>query len=306
MFVKSEGLALDNFDLLSRLKSFLVTRGWTINDESVSTLQIQRGTNRFFSLRAFNNTLPDAPALPFGISGIALRGATGYELTGGFSGQPGRPALDEDMVLLPYGQKYVFLDDGYSCWVAIEVAAGFWQHICFGRVIASAQTTFFGGTLKMSNDVDTVLKQTNVPLASASSGSTCYVLNENTGGWAKWFNSRAETGDLATGHGLNNSFYGFPNYSLNGGNGILARARSAFSGLTMLVPIQFFGGQGGKWRYIGYLEYAFIVNMRELFAERTYTVGSKQYYVLPFGRKPEPFTHDSTAGKGLGIALRIA
>lgn len=306
MFVKSEGLALDVFDLLSRLKSFLSAQGWTINDESISTLQIQRGPNRFFSLRAFNNTLPDDPAFPFGIAGIALRGATGYELSGGFSGQPGRPELDEDMMLLPYGQKYVFLDDGYMCWVATEVAAGFWQHLCFGRVIAAAQTTFFGGSLKMSNDVNSVLKQTNVPLASASTGTTCYVLNEHTAGWAKWFNSDAQVGDLATTHGLNSSFYGFPNYSLNNGDGILARARSAFTGLTMLVPIQFFGGQGGKWRYIGNLEYAFIVNMRELFAERTYTVGSKQYYVLPFGKKPEPFHHDSTAGKGLGIALRIA
>ncbi|HHM5016618.1 TPA: hypothetical protein ACRMAA_002030 [Pseudomonas aeruginosa] len=306
MFVKSEGLALDVFDLLSRLKSFLSAQSWTINDDSGSTLQIQRGTNRFFSLRAFNNTQPDNPAIPFSIAGIALRGATGYDAMGGFAGQPGRPADDNDMMLLPYASKYVFLDDGYSCWVATEVAAGFWQHLCFGRIISSWQTTFLGGSLKMANDVDSVLKQTNVPLASASNGTTCFVQNEFTGGWAKWVNSDAQTGDLATGHGLNSSFYGFPNYSLNNSDGILARARSAFTGITMLVPIQIFGGQGGKWRYIGNLQNAFIVNFRELFAERTYTVGSKQYYVLPFGKKPEPFNHDSTAGKGLGIALRIA
>ncbi|MFU4390342.1 hypothetical protein [Pseudomonas paraeruginosa] len=306
MFVKSEGLALDEFDLLSRLKSFLAAQGWTINDDSGSTLQIQRGTNRFFSLRAFNNTQPDNPAIPFSIAGIALRGATGYDAMGGFAGQPGRPALNDDMMLLPYASKYVFLDDGYSCWLATEVAAGFWQHLCFGRIISSWQTSFFGGSLKMANDIDSVLKQTNVPLASASNGTTCFVLNEHTGGWAKWFNSDARVGDLATGHGLNSSFYGFPNYSLNNSDGILARARSAFTGITMLVPIQMFGGQGGKWRYIGNLQNAFIVNLRELFAERTYTVGSKQYYVLPFGKKPEPFNHDSTTGNGLGIALRIA
>lgn len=306
MFVKSEGLALDVFDLLSRLKSFLSANGWTINDDAGSALQIQRGTKRFFSLRAFNNTQPDNPAIPFPIAGIALRGATGYDALGGFSGQPGRPADDNDMMLLPYASKYVFLDDGYSCWLATEVAAGFWQHLCFGRIISSWQTSFFGGSLKMSNDVNSVLKQTNVPLASASNGTTCFVQNEFTGGWAKWFNSDAQVGDLATGHGLNSSFYGFPNYSLNNSDGILARARSAFTGITMLVPIQMFGGQGGKWRYIGNLQNAFIVNFRELFAERTYNVGSKQYYVLPFGKKPEPFNHESTTGKGLGIALRIA
>ncbi|MCM8742337.1 hypothetical protein [Pseudomonas koreensis] len=305
MFVKSEGLALDVFDLLSRLKSFLSAQGWTINDESMTTLQIQRGSNRFYSLRAFNNTWPGDPETEFPIAGIAIRGATGFDLAGGFSGQPGRPDDDNDMMLLPYASKYVFLDDGYSCWVATEVASGFWQHFCFGRIISSWQTSFFGGSLKMSDGVASILDQTNVPLASASNGTTCFVLNEHTGGWAKWFNSDAQVGDLATGHGLNSSFYGFPNYSLNNSDGILARARSAFTGITMLVPIQMFGGQGGKWRYIGSLQYAFIVNMRELFAERTYTVGSKQYYVLPFGKKPEPFNHDSTAGKGLGIALRI-
>lgn len=306
MFVKSEGLALDLYDLLSRLKSFLSAQGWTINDESVSTLQIQRGSNRFYSLRAFSNSWPDDPETEFPISGIALRGATGFDVSGGFSGQPGRPDDDYDMMLLPYASKYVFLDDGYMCWVATEVAAGFWQHLCFGRVISSWQTALFGGSLKMSDGVSSVLNQTNVPLASASNGTTCFVQNEYTGGWAKWFNSDAQVGDLATGHGLNSSFYGFPNYSLNNSDGILARARSAFTGITMLVPIQFYGGQGGKWRYIGNLQYAFIVNMRELFAERTYTVGSKQYYVLPFGKKPEPFNHNSTPGKGLGIALRIA
>ena len=172
MFVKSEGLALDLYDLLSRLKSFLAAQGWTINDESMTTLQIQRGSNRFYSLCAFNNTWPDDSETEFPISGIALRGATGFNAMGGFSGQPGRPDDDYDMMLLPYAQKYVFLDDGYSCWVATEVASGFWQHLCFGRIISSWQTSFFGGSLKMSTGVSSALDQTNVPLALPASCRT--------------------------------------------------------------------------------------------------------------------------------------
>lgn len=316
IFTRSTGLATGRVDLLGRLSTFLSANGWTINNDTTSgserILNISKvmGANKtiYFNFLTFSTS--DPAFHPNVITnnmeikdGIALRGSTGYSPVGQFNGQQGTTPSAGDMVIVPYGQHYYFFACTNFVVILIESTAGNWQQFMFGSTLTGdTGSAFFSGTIKYDNAASIAYSE---PLFWSTQNA--WMHNPATLDAVSWCPVRSgDTNNyIKSSHGDNSTTDEFPNYYV--GSGIIESARSVFGGLVIMNPINFFVYKSSdlKHHFLANLLDLHIVNFRDLYAAREYSVGVNKYQVFPFGAKPEPFVHGGPSF-GLGLAIRIA
>jgi hypothetical protein len=197
------GSATTTLDLLEKFRLFLIANGWTVNRNvaagSGREVCVSKGTS-YFNMRAYSNeAITVNGSSTAGKYGIALNGSDGYAGGSAWDRQPGYPlrtvstggdqahATLEVVANTANFPSYFFFAEGDCAYLELEVTAGQYQRLGFGKLDLFAPVTgdgrFFyatnythpvlaGTTAWLTNDMDQInYSHECVPFRSASYNS---------------------------------------------------------------------------------------------------------------------------------------
>lgn len=144
------GTATTTVDLLSKFRVFLIAQGWTVNRDvaagSGREVCVSKGTS-FFNMRAWNNeSIFINGSSTAGRTGISINGSDGFSSGATWDRQPGYPqrtsggGSDQASALMGLVTNtanfpnYFFFADATCAYLELEVTAGQYQRLGFGRL----------------------------------------------------------------------------------------------------------------------------------------------------------------------------
>lgn len=246
------GVASSPADLISKLGTFAAANGWTVSAATVGVVfrngDINVGVNTDASI-------------------IYLRGAVGYDSGAAWNAQPGASPqnISSNVGAGPYTAYHFFVgdeadSDHVHC--ALEIEAGIYRHISFGRVVPYGVIT--GGTY-----VDAVWWQsgvTNANLLQTSSHRHICRAAATTGGISGWAHLWCDYDSKTDNWQINNLGGAFPRTESLFGSCGPGLGACLFNALTLV------GGM--KW------------NLRTTLHPLEYAVGRPESLTTTVGRIP--------------------
>ena len=287
------GSSSDVLDLLDKLRVFAIAQGWTVDEWTSPDLHISKG-GRYFVLHGDTSAGSGGNVGPF----LQICGATGYSAVAAWNAQPGTsPSVETNGMPGPFTAYHFFAGASPDyLHVVVEVSAGVFKHFHigslspFGAIADGSYAT--GSRWQYNSGPDTNFPDHqnyhNYPFGCGTDDQLRgpSVLRVDTDGVSpKWnrFDSNYTTpaGYRATSVVLQStSFYSdvwrSPGYALFNGS------PNAFNGLTVLIPMPVFVERASaKFSPAGYVKDVRFVNMKNLTAGETLTIGTDQWLVFP-------------------------
>lgn len=284
------GSATDVYDLLSQLRDFIATVGWTENAwNGTDTLQVSNGTS-YWNLKAFDDLDANSNSISGGIGGdvsdpgIVLKGSTGFDAGLAWDNQPGDPGTDTALGAfsetdVPF---YWFFSDGSSyVHVVAKIRAEGYTHLQLGDLVKIGTWTggqYIAGTVLAANDniIDAVSFCGNTENGSATIRADIDGLTD------AWQNLGGQTARRLRG--------AFPRRAdpSNLMGRLAAAAPNDHNGRSPMWPMLMLLDRTGNfdnWSIGGYPPDMRYLNIRFIDPEEVVVVGADEWLVFPHGHK---------------------
>lgn len=283
------GTALDAPDLVSKIHTFLVANGFTLNQYvDGATYRCLRVTKngKFFNIYS-----------PVGAGGVGIYTSlsTGYTASDAISSQPDESSWSyTNPVTVPY-VAYHFFAEGLTFFCAIEWSTGKFRHLGIGEINKAG--TYVGGEFAVSTYWNQTTSRINSPslyhtslFSSGYGSSSAYpgCVRADIDGTPQYRYFDVAGSNTTKAHGFNGRPYSsgpnfFYNYSSNDPFDVSV---NNYNGRTILCPSYIFVHNNvSDWYYAGNVDNVRAVNMVELSPGQLITLGSDEWMVFPMSQK---------------------
>ena len=277
------GSANDVYDLLSQLRSFIATLGWTENAwNGTDTLQVSNGTS-YWNLKAVDNVDANSASISdFDAAhpGIVVKGSTGFDGGSAWDAQPNDPGTDTALGVftetdVPF---YWFFGDAGYVHVVARIRAERYTHLQLGDLVKIGTWTggqYLAGTVIAADDgnADALsfsgsFRDGSATIRADIDGLTNAWQNTGGGGSTRFcrgaFEAAAQAGNLM-GH-------------------LAAAAPNDWNGRSPMWPLLMMldrTGSADSYSIAGYPADMRYLNIRFIEPEETVVVGADEWLVFP-------------------------
>jgi hypothetical protein len=305
VYTKSTGIATDNVDLITKLRDFLVSNGFTLElyaDNIISSVNLGKRLHLSknsvyynFACSINNSTVSNTPTwTSAGISELA--GNCSLTFNSSLDWYVNNPEPDIAAAEIKTNSTYWFYVNDKNIIIVIKYAANKYTFLSLGE--ADSLT------------VDKIVYQSSSCQRTLSGGQLVKIplfKTLKTGFFKGFVYNEESTGDGRVNH-FNENINGGPTFYINtsNDNGIVNRSDNVFNGTSILMPIKYYIRSGSLTTPTFTFKKIFIVNFKNHTAEQNLNLGTNSYDVFPFYQKESPQVYTNTQSWGMGLAIKIA
>lgn len=311
IYTKTSGVALDENELLTFLKDFLILNGYNLelfSDNITTDLGYNLGKRLHMSKNSvfynFASNLNNSTSsnnsnyTSRSISEIACN----TSLTFNSSIDWFKNNVNEEISRAEIKENcnYFFYVNDKNIIIVIKYATNKYTFLSIGESnsYSSNKIIFQTGTSTTSFLTDRIK---TVPLFSRS--RTSYFINST---YYNFNNSRSSLNHYNT---LSNEHANFNVDITNSNKGLVNRSDNIFNGTSLLMPFVYYARLtfpvSSRYTPIFTIKNIFAVNFKNMTPEQNLEIGTNKYDVFPFFQKESPQIYSNDENFGMGIAIKV-